>query len=57
MKTHLTICLTLAMGCNAALAEGELKATIQTDKPQQKVLHFGASDAWSMQFIGNWDEK
>ena len=34
-----------------------MKATIQTDKPQQKVLHFGASDAWSMQFIGNWDEK
>lgn len=30
---------------------------IRTDKQEQTVLHFGASDAWSMQFMGTWDEK
>ena len=24
---------------------------IKTDKPMQKVMHFGASDAWSMLFF------
>ena len=30
--------------------------TIQTDKPRQTVLHFGASDAWSMKYVGRWPE-
>lgn len=31
---------------------------IETGQPQQTIRHFGASDAWSMQFIGLWqDEK
>lgn len=30
--------------------------TILPDHPQQTIQHFGASDAWSMQFLGLWDE-
>lgn len=40
-----------------ATASNRLQVTVQTCSPQQTVRHFGASDAWSMQFIGNWDEK
>ena len=29
--------------------------TVHTDKPRQTISHFGASDAWSMQNIGLWD--
>ena len=29
--------------------------SIQTSQKEQTVLHFGASDAWSMLFIGKWD--
>ena len=31
--------------------------TIQTNKPKQTIRHFGASDAWSMQFIGQWKDE
>lgn len=31
--------------------------TIQTSQPRQTIRHFGASDAWSMQFIGLWDDE
>lgn len=31
--------------------------SIQTQQKEQTVLHFGASDAWSMQFIGLWEEN
>ena len=31
--------------------------TILTRSPEQQILHFGASDAWSMQFLGLWPEK
>ena len=37
--------------------EGGLSYTIETEKPEQTILHFGASDAWSMQFVGLWPEK
>ena len=30
---------------------------IETSKAEQTVHHFGASDAWSMQFTGLWPEK
>ena len=30
---------------------------IKTSSTEQTVLHFGASDAWSMQFMGTWAEK
>ncbi len=31
--------------------------TIMPSSPEQHIQHFGASDAWSMQYIGLWDEK
>ena len=31
--------------------------TIHTDHPRQTIRHFGASDAWSMQFIGLWEHE
>ena len=30
---------------------------IETTEPRQTIQHFGASDAWSMQFIGLWDNE
>lgn len=30
--------------------------TIDTKHPQQTIAHFGASDAWSMQTVGLWEE-
>lgn len=30
--------------------------TILTGSPQQHIQHFGASDCWSMQFVGLWPE-
>ena len=31
--------------------------TIEVDQPRQTIRHFGASDAWSMQFIGLWQDE
>lgn len=31
--------------------------TIEVRQPRQTILHFGASDAWSMQFIGLWENE
>ena len=31
--------------------------TIETTQPRQTIHHFGASDAWSMQFIGLWKNE
>lgn len=31
--------------------------TIEADQPRQTIRHFGASDAWSMQYIGLWDNE
>ena len=47
----LLILLAAATLCQAA------DFTIQVDKPRQTILHFGASDAWSMQFIGLWENE
>lgn len=30
---------------------------IETNSPQQTIRHFGASDAWSMQFVGLWPDN
>lgn len=30
---------------------------INTDQPRQQILHFGASDAWSMKYVGLWPEQ
>ena len=39
-------------------AQGEaVHFTILPTSPEQHIQHFGASDAWSMQFLGLWPEK
>ena len=52
MRYYLLLLLTaVTLGCSAT------DFTIQEDKPRQTIRHFGASDAWSMQFIGLWDNE
>lgn len=52
MRTLLTLVLTaLSAVCQAA------DFTIQVGQPRQTIQHFGASDGWSMQFIGAWDNE
>ncbi len=55
MRRALFASLALA-ACSSSASAQAVSYTIQPSKPQQTVLHFGASDAWSMQFIGNWPE-
>ena len=31
--------------------------TIEVSQKRQTIRHFGASDAWSMQFIGLWENQ
>ena len=40
-----------------AKAQQPIRYDILTSQPRQHIEHFGASDAWSMQFIGLWPEK
>lgn len=42
---------TLSLCCQAT------EFTIQVKQPRQTIRHFGASDAWSMQFIGLWQNE
>lgn len=42
---------TITMVCRAT------DYTIETNQPRQTIRHFGASDAWSMQFIGLWENE
>lgn len=35
-----------------AVQDGTIRYTILTQSPEQHIQHFGASDAWSMQFLG-----
>ena len=53
MKRLLTT-FTLSTALLAGWAENYM---IQVDNPRQTILHFGASDAWSMQSIGTWPEE
>lgn len=42
---------------STASGRGVAKYMVKTDNPEQTIEHFGASDAWSMQFIGLWNES
>ena len=42
--------------CGTALY-AQTRYTVLPDSPEQHIMHFGASDAWSMQFLGLWPEK
>jgi O-glycosyl hydrolase len=41
----------------SALTADAAVFTIDLSKPRQTIRHFGASDAWSMQFIGCWQDE
>lgn len=55
MATILTLLVAAAMAADTAAVATNFK--IKTDSPRQTVEHFGASDAWSMKYIGLWPEK
>jgi O-glycosyl hydrolase len=58
MKTSYIITLTLSLLASAGIAADTAgKYVIQTESPRQTIRHFGASDAWSMQFLGLWPES
>lgn len=58
MKKLFTMCLSLVAAVAAPMSAGTpVTFRIETNKPQQQVLHFGASDAWSMQFAGLWPQR
>ncbi len=40
-----------------AAQEPIVRYKILANSPEQHIQHFGASDAWSMQFLGLWLEK
>jgi len=61
MKTTTLLSLTVSLLMSATtFAQTANRAThysILTTSPEQHIRHFGASDAWSMQFIGLWPDK
>ena len=52
-KTMMTL---LAVQAAVLAAWAGQTFTIMVDQPRQTIMHFGASDAWSMQDIGTWEE-
>ena len=50
-KTMMTL---LAVQAAVLAAWAGQTFTIMVDQPRQTIMHFGASDAWSMQDIGTW---
>ena len=64
MKKITTLCYALSLmmaSGGMAFADNQqydaTRFTILTHSPEQQIQHFGASDAWSMQFLGLWPEK
>lgn len=51
------ICLLMPLVAIAQTNDRVTEYTILTSSPEQHILHFGASDAWSMQFLGLWQDK
>ncbi len=51
-----SIFLFTSMGIMAEVDKAT-RFTILTQSPEQHIQHFGASDAWSMQFLGLWPEE
>lgn len=56
-RTLKTLALLLGAGIASQAAIPTTHYTILTQSPEQHIQHFGASDAWSMQFLGLWPEK
>lgn len=57
LKTSILVaCAVLSCVARAATDNVE-RYVVLADSPEQTIEHFGASDAWSMQFIGLWPES
>ena len=54
---HKTLLLSLLMAGNLYAQQPCIHYQIETDTPLQTMEHFGASDCWSMQFIGLWPQE
>lgn len=52
----LLLTITLCGPVPAVTAQARRVYTINQSEPRQKILHFGASDAWSMNRLGLWPE-
>lgn len=46
----------MAGGCSTR-PDPDVSYQIETNQPCQTMSYFGASDAWSMQFIGLWPQE
>ncbi|WP_297097003.1 glycoside hydrolase family 30 protein [uncultured Draconibacterium sp.] len=61
MKPLYLILLILAAGCQlnnkTANNKQSIKVNINSEVEFQAIHNFGASDAWSCQFVGNWPEE
>lgn len=60
INTTFRIMASAALLLSAAVATAQSRAenfTIKTSSPEQTVMHFGASDAWSMKYIGLWPDS
>lgn len=58
MKTKCFLMAWLCLGLATSSYGGdEVTLTIHPSRPCQTIRHFGASDAWSMQQIGTWDNE
>lgn len=57
MKFRLTLIALLLAVATQARAARPTSFTVHTDKPRQTIDHFGASDAWSMRFIGEMPDE
>lgn len=57
LKSSIFLFSCLFATTSMASRHGVAKYMVKTDSPEQTIEHFGASDAWSMQFIGLWNES
>ncbi|NCD72439.1 glycoside hydrolase family 30 protein [Mucilaginibacter agri] len=57
MRLNIKILLPLLCVANWVYGQSEnVRLIINTDKSFQTIEHFGASDAWACQFVGNWPD-
>ena len=58
MKIHkLIFAGTLSLCISEAVSAQTSTYRIMTDRPEQPIMHFGASDAWSMKYVGLWPKQ
>ena len=58
MKIHkLIFAGTLSLCIYEAVSAQTSTYRIMTDRPEQTIMHFGASDAWSMKYVGLWPKQ